>query len=129
MSYSIIYNKEDGGVLTQYTGSLSDEELLKSAKERTQFVSKVKLYRYLLSDFTEVDDFNVTSEGIRATAEIAKKMLQINDRILVSVILPTDVKYGVGRIFQAYADEEDRWIKIARSMDEAVQWLNENLNA
>ena len=122
MSYSILY-QDDGGVITTYSGVFTDDELLQSARERTTPIERVDSYRYLLSDFTDVTDFKISTEAIRDVAVLTDRMTQRNPRIQVALVLPTDVEYGTGRMWQSLAKDGDRRAVVVRSMEEAVTWL------
>ena len=128
MSYKITYQEYDGGVVTVYRGTVTDKEMVNSANERITPTNKVKSYKYLLSDFTNVDDFKITTNGIKAVANISNLMFQLNANILVVIVVPSDLKYGMGRMWQAYTcvDDENK-TQIARTRDEAIEWLKQNL--
>ena len=127
MSYNITHNKDDGGVITNYSGTVTDEELISSARERTTPIERVKSYKYLLSDFTGVHEFKVTPWGIRAAAEIANKMFHENSNILLSAVLPQDLQFGMGRMWQVYTEGGEYKSYLARTKEEAIQWLHQNL--
>ena len=129
MPYSITLNRDDGGVITKYSGTVTDEELISSARERTTPIEKVKSYKYLLSDFTGVHEFKVTLRGIRTAADIANRMYQENNNILLSAVLPKDLQFGLGRMWQVYAEAGEHKTNLARTKEEALQWLHQNLES
>lgn len=122
MPYSISY-QDDGGVVTTYSGVITDEELTQSARERTTPIEKVEAYRYLLSDFTGVTAFEVSSDGIGVAAREASRLIQQNPEIRVAIILPTDLEYGMGRMWQSRTKESDDKTMLVRTMEEARKWL------
>ena len=124
MAYTILY-QSDGGVITTYTGVVTDEELLSSARERTTPIEKTDSYRYLLSDFTDVSSFEVSSAAIRRIAHLADKMIQRNPGIRVAAVLPTDLEFGMGRMWQSLTKKGEATAVVVRTMDEAVKWLEE----
>ena len=130
MSYHIQYLK-DGGVVTNYSGIVTDDNLIQSTKERLSSDTRIKSYRYFISDFSKVDEFKVTTRGIESTVHMAAKASRQNNNILLVVVLPTDSEFGMGRMWQAYADYEKTGWKtlMVRNRDEALEWLQKNLDS
>ena len=127
MPYEIIFQKSDGGVITIYSGVVTDEDLLQSANDKCSSVEKIKSYRYALTDCSNVTELRVTTEAVIRNAEIAKSAFAINSNIIFVAAVPTDLLYGLSRLWQAYADDSDRQTKVVRSREEADIWLAERL--
>ena len=53
MAYTITYDKDKGGVVTTYSGVVTDEDIINSVKERTTSDSLVKSFKYAISDYTK----------------------------------------------------------------------------
>ena len=47
--------------------------------------------------------------------------------VIVAFVLPTEAEYGMGRMWQAYGDGEDKYSKICRTRAEAEEWIRINL--
>lgn len=127
MPYEVIFQKSDGGVITIYSGVVTDEDLLQSANSKCRSVERMMSYRYALTDCSNVTEFNVTTEAVIKNAEIAKSAFAINSNILFVAAVPTDLMFGLSRLWQVYADESDRHTKVVRSREEADIWLAERL--
>ena len=127
MPYEIIFNKSDGGVITIYSGVVTDEDLLQSANDKCSSVEKIMSYRYALTDCSNVTELKVTTAAVIRNAEIAKSAFAINSNIIFVAAVPTDLMYGLSRLWQVYADESDRQTKVVRSREEADIWLAERL--
>ena len=127
MPYEVIYQKSNGGVITIYSGVVTDEDLLQSANDKCSSVEKIKSYRYALTDCTNVTELNVTTDAVIKNAEIAKSAFAINSNIIFVAAVPTDLMYGLSRLWQVYADESDGQTKVVRSREEADIWLAERL--
>ena len=128
MPYEIIYLDEDGGVITNYRGAITDEDIIKSGEEKYLSLERLKSYRYAITDLSMVDEFRLTSEGIEKNAEISLKIFAENSNIIVAFVLPTDVEYGMGRMWQAYGDGDGKKSNICRTRAEAEEWIRKNLN-
>ena len=127
MPYEITYLEIDGGVYTKYYGIVTDSDIIDSMKERFSSDDKVSSYRYVMSDFRDVENFEVSPEVMKKGAEVSKKVSMINKNLLVVGIMPTDLEFGMGRMWQAYSYETDWKIEIFRTKDEADIWLKEHL--
>ena len=124
MAYIITFNDKEDGVLTTYTGTVTDDDMINCAKERLSLVGMLKSIKYFLSDFTDVDDFLVTPTGIKTIATIATTASKINNELILIAIVPSDLEYGMGRMWQAFSNWKSY---MARTKEEASEWLNKNL--
>jgi hypothetical protein len=127
MPYEITYLETDGGVLTRYYGIVTDSDIMNSMKERFSSDDKVSSYRYAITDCTNVEKFDVSPEVMKESAEVSKKVSRINKNIAVVAIMPADLEFGMGRMWQAYSYVTGWKTGIVRTKDEAEVWLKENL--
>jgi len=125
--YKIKY-LDDGGVITIYSGIVTDDDIIGSIKDKCTSPDKIRSYRYAITDCTHVDEFEVTPQGMIENAEISKKVALLNRNILVVGVYPDDLAYGMGRLWQGYADVTGWTTIVVRNMDEAQKWLEENLS-
>ena len=65
----------------------------------------------------------MTTDGIIRNAEVAKYAFAVNSNILFVAVVPTDLMFGMSRLWQVYADESNRRTKVVRSREEAEIWL------
>lgn len=128
MAFDIIY-KEDGGVITTYSGMVTDSNLIESAIERMGSEERVKSYNYFLSDFSKVDEFDISSDGLRQVSLVVEGAAHAHEGLIAAVVLPTDLEYGMGRMFQAFCEKSSWNIFITRDRKEAEEWLNDRLNS
>ena len=123
MPYTIKY-ESDGGVITTFSGLVSEEEWLTSGKERTTPIEKVDSYRYLLSDFTNVSKLDISIEGVRLVVQLTKKIIRRNPDIRMAIVVPTDFEFGIGRMWHTLTKRKEEKAALFRTMEEAVDWLN-----
>ena len=129
MPYKTEYLDGEGGVITTYWGTVTDDEVVNSGKEKTASLERVKAYRYLLTDLSNVDEYRVSTQGIEANAKIASQFHAINSKVLLAFVLPTDVEFGMGRMWQAYADQAGVHSRVFRTRREADEWLKTKLGS
>ncbi len=81
--------------------------------------------RFVVVDNTAVEKNVTTAEEIRHAAgkniETSKQGLVL----IVAVIVNTEVGYGLGRMWESFAEETGWPTRITRDMDEAERWLRE----
>ncbi len=130
MPYKISKLNDEGGVQTTFYGKVTDEMLIESNKERLASTELIKSYRYFISDYTDVTDLSISNHTIRKIAQMAINASKLNENILVVGILPNDLEFGLGRMWQGYAsDEETGWCtKGFRTSDAADKWLKTQLS-
>ena len=127
MPYEITYLETDGGVLIKYFGIVTDSDIINSMEERFSSDDQVSSYRYAITDCSNVEKFEVSTEVMKESAELSKKVSMINKNIVVIAIMPTDLEFGMGRMWQAFSYETGWKTGIVRTKDEAEVWLKENL--
>ena len=127
MPYEITYLETEGGVFIKYYGIVTDSDIIDSMKDRFSSDDKISSYRYAITDCTSVEKFDVSPEVIKKSAEVSKKVSMINKNIVVVAIMPTNLEFGMGRMWQAYSYETGWKTGIVRTKDEADIWLKENL--
>lgn len=126
MPYSITY-LDDGGALSDYWGNISDNDLISAAQDKYSSQDKIKSLCYSIADFTKVEKFDVTSEGIRNSSKLAAEIESINKNIILVAIMPTDLEFGMGRMWEAHAYPSNIKTKVFRDRVEAENWIKEQL--
>lgn len=127
MPYKIEFSEKDGGVVTTYWGAITDEEIAQSGREKASKGYDIGMIRYFLTDLSLVEKFSATPAGIQENASFSSGLLKGHDKIFVVFVFPTDLEYGMGRIWQAYAEHADERIKIFKSRSDADAWIAKQL--
>lgn len=108
MSYNITFTDENG-IITINSNMVDDAEYIESIKDRCKNAEFTKKCRYTLSDFTNVTALKISSDRTRKSTKLSIEAAKQNKFILVVADLPTDIEYGMGRMWQSYA-EETGWL-------------------
>ena len=106
-------------IFSIHEGVVNDEDLL----ERQRIVAADPDFDPSLSqlaDFSGATEILVSSEGVRALAE-ANLYSPESKRAFVA---PSDLQYGIARMFQILRDDRPETIQIFRTREEAVAWLD-----
>jgi hypothetical protein len=127
MPYTIEYQEEKRGVITTYWGVVTDEDIIQSGREKYHQREKVIHYRYALTDLSRVEKFTATPDGIQANADISSDILKRNNEFFIAFVMPSQLEYGMGRIWQAYAGHPDTKVQIFKTRSEAEKWIDTQL--
>jgi len=127
MPYKIIYTKNPNGVTTIFSGVLTDKEIIQSCIDRVKYEDKMRNLHFIKDDLLDVTEFRVTSEAIQTCATYALEVSEINKKIVHTAIVPTNLVYGMARMWNTYSDGTDWNKNIFRSRKEADIWLKNNI--
>lgn len=127
MSYDLIFLDDECGTITEYHGVLTSEIIRKCTKERYSSNERNKKFKYILNDYTDVTASDITPDDVRAVAKMAIEVSKYNKNIAIVGIVPTDLKFGMARMWQAYA-EKTNWNSLTvRSRADGEEWLEKQL--
>lgn len=127
MPYKIDFLENKKGIITTFSGVVTDEELFDSAVERVLSGHDLNDFNYAISDFTEVTYFKISTDGIKANAEQAIDFSKYNKNFILVAVMPEDLEFGMARMWQAYADESSWTSNVVKGMNVAKQWIEEQL--
>lgn len=132
MPYDIKYLDDEGGIITTYSGSITYIDLVNCTAERAGQIAK-KPYKYSIGDYTTVTNLELSSEEIQKQAETVSKLLANNKDLLIALVMPSILKFGIGRMWQAYleiymnkhANGAHPNISVFKTRTEAETWVKE----
>ncbi len=120
----------DGGtrLVRKLSGHVTRKELISSITEFVASDEDVRRVKSTIFDSSEVESMDdVSSEDIRAIAELNKRTARVNPNVLVAHISPKDAVYGLSRMWQTLLKLTDvPWkTQVFRSREEVASWLRE----
>lgn len=127
MSYELFFIDDEFGTITQFYGVITDEELIKCTKERYASQARNEKFRYIINDYSACTEIAVSTEAVKTVAKMAIDVSQFNKNIVISAALPSDLAFGLGRMWQAYADKTGWRSHAFRTRKEAEDWVQEQL--
>lgn len=127
MAFKITYLENEGGVITSYWGTMTDDDVINSGLEKYSLMDKVKNYKYSLTDLSNVKSSKITAKSVRRNVEVTAKILKDIKDILIVFVLPQDVQYGMGRMWQAYAENINIDSHVCRIRSEADELIKNHL--
>jgi len=123
----IKYIDEGIGIECTILGDATLDKILKAAEEvySEEYITKQK---YQIIDFTECTSFQLSSDDMRAIVEVDLKVSKSNPGLIIAIIAPKDIAFGMSRVYEAYADETGFRIKVFRDKKESQLWIQKQLN-
>jgi len=105
-------------VITTYSGDVTDADVADQISEIRKQAPYDPAYR-AITDFTQVSQFNISSNEIRSVAESESPLAEAR-RVMVA---PSDLAYGTSRMFQMLASRTRPHITVVRTLGEAYASL------
>jgi len=110
-------------LLLRATGKLTASDISSNQAALEQQKDALLNLQTCLLDFTEVSAMSLTADEIQQLAERDKQLARLLPPITIAVAAPTDVVFGLTRMWEVFA-EGTRWqTRVFRSRTEAEAWL------
>ena len=126
---AIKINYLDGGIGIEIVaaGIVSGDEVLEAHKE---IYNEENLHRqrYQIIDRTRCDYYCIRPEEIEKIAALDIAAAKINPHIVIAVVSPTDLQYGMSRMWQIYVEKSPLKTHIFRDRQSADAWIQEQLS-
>ncbi len=103
-------------------GRLTDDELL-AHYDLPPFLAPRKLWLEIV-DAREVTDMQVTVVGQQRLADVAARRLDRLRGGRVAMVAPTDLIFGMFRMWELRREELNYEVRVYRSFEEAVRWIS-----
>ncbi len=118
---------DGGGSLLVGTGTLTGREILSAINAVHETEEKTRAIVFQIGDFRLVEKVDISSMDIRRISERDIRTSKINPQLITAVVAGKDVVFGLSRMWQAYSDNPSTITSVFRSMDEAEQWVKEQI--
>jgi len=135
VSYSLdmpveVSTTRDGiGVVYKSSGVLTGEELLEANEILNREIQVNPGFRYLLVDHGEVPEEAVDTASLKELARQTEDTLEELPVGLVAIIAPSDILYGLSRMWIAMATHPKLLTTLTRTREDSIAWLEEELSA
>lgn len=120
----------DGGCgnILRAWGSLSEQEVVKAHEDHFgQPSEKFGLYRYGLSDFSDVVSIEISSDAVRGISQMCVNAARENPDSTVAIVGSRDLVFGLARMLEALAQDAPWEISVFRTRSSAVAWIRERM--
>ena len=126
MTIQINYLDNGIGIEIIASGIVIGKEIIEAHKEIYN-EENLRKQKYQIIDRTHCTQYQVTSEEVERISEIDNNASEVNPNIILAVVSPTSLQFGMTRMWQAYL-EEDRFVtKIFQDRKSADEWIKSQL--
>jgi hypothetical protein len=125
IEYSL--TRDSHGAVYRSHGVLTGPDLLKAHKRTVANIRANRDLRYVLVDHSDVPDENVETASLRVLAEQLDEPLDLIGDAVLAVVAPSDVLFGLSRMFETFAERENLSMLVTRERTEALAWLRDEL--
>jgi len=122
-------NHIQGGIGIEYvlSGIVTGEEIIAANKDIYNY-ENLRHCKYKIVDRSNCTEYCLTAEDVRIISEQDKGASRINRNITIIFVSPTDLQYGMSRMWQAYTTETGFQSKIFKDRESAEEWMKEKFN-
>jgi hypothetical protein len=113
------------GVVTRCWGVLGAAEFIEAIRDRYTPDDALQRVRYFITDHTDVERFDIWADDIYALTKITTAASGKNPHIHLASVVPSEVGFGLVRMWHGYAHEVPWQFRLCRSRQEAEEWLRE----
>ena len=128
MTIQINYLDNGIGIEIIASGTVTGEEIIKAHKEIYN-EENLKKQKYQIIDRTHCTKYQVFAEDIETISELDNKASAVNPNIIIAIVSPTSLQYGMTRMWQAYI-KDDRFVtQIFQDRKSADKWIKSQLES
>jgi hypothetical protein len=112
-----------GVVVTRFTGRVSDAEFI-DAYRRILADDAYSPGTHELADLRAIEKLDVSAEALRKVEQMTEaRYADTGAAFRTAIVAPRDQAYGIGRMYEAFAQEGPENVSVFRDLDEARAWL------
>jgi len=112
------------GMVATGVGVLTGQDLLDATAQLREEAERNPEIRYAVMDLSEIPEEKVETRSIRA---LAAERLKLTHELYVVVVAPSEVLFGISRMWEMMADRRGLDSRVVRTRAEAITWLQEIL--
>lgn len=116
-----------GAVYTS-SGVLTGQDLLDADARVREEARRNPGFRYVFVDHSAIPEEKIDTESLQVLAERTSETLELIPAGMVAIAAPSDVLFGLSRMWETQAEQPGLVTFVARTRDEAVAWLKEKLS-
>jgi hypothetical protein len=126
MPVRIEFTKDGMGVVLYHEDVVTGDELFNTISS-VYNDDKYLTLKYWIGDRTGCTEFLPDANYFKKIAELNKKESLRNPEMLLALIAPTDLQFGMSRMFEVFADESLFRTKVFRDRNTAEKWIRQEL--
>ena len=112
-----------GLVVTHFTGRVSDGEFIDLYRAMFNDPAYVPGTNEL-ADLRGVETLNLSALALRRVEELTEERYAGTDAgFRTAIVAPRDQAYGIGRMYEVFAEEGPENVRVCRDVEDALEWL------
>ncbi len=127
MPFDVTFAADGAAVITRYRGVLITSDIQAAYEERFTDVNKIRKFRLLWSDYCAVVETRISDVDVRELAAQYARSSAFNPNVVAVAVMPRDLLFGLGRMWQVFVEETPWKTLIARTRDEADDFVRGHL--
>jgi hypothetical protein len=127
MAIEINYLDDGVGIEIIASGIVPGDEVLAAHKE-IYSPDNLARQRYHIVDRTCCDYYCLRPEEIKQIADMDKAAARSNPNIRIAIVSPTDLQFGMSRMWQIYVEDSSLVTKIFHDRQSADAWIQEQMS-
>ena len=122
MAIDLKFNDDRTGVEAIASTQVTKSDFMGACSEAFNNTNVVT-QKYQILDFSQCTDFELSSDDINSLSQLAINASKINPNVIMAIVAPTDLVFGMSRVYEVYAEESGFKIKVFRNKSEAESWV------
>ena len=111
------------GLLVEAEGIITIEDLIQANDQIYSSREKIMALKYQIWDFQKVKDLISTADDMRVLAAQDAEAAKLNPDMIIALISPWDLGFGMGRMWEAFVDQSNINTHVFRTREEAESWV------
>lgn len=123
MPIKVNYVENNCGVILDYSGEVTGNELVSVVTEVFDNDNFTSL-KYWIADRTNCLEYDVDASHARTIAFITEINYLRNPNMLLALISPKDVEFGMSRMYQTFSGDRGFNTLVCHNRSEADEWIS-----
>jgi len=128
MSVDIKVVNEKNAYYLGFKGKVTLDDI-KFGVKKIYSEEEIYLRKYQIIDFSETTAVDVSSSDVKEVVSMNKEGLRLNSDFKLAIVAPTDLLFGMSRIYKAYGESIGFKISVFRDKENSELWLQRQLNS
>jgi hypothetical protein len=129
MPFTMSLTKDGRCLFCVGSGLLKGQEIIDAKGELLATEDRIRGIAFGHIDLTDVTSVDISRDDIRRIADLDKRLALLAPRVVVAVIAPGAVVFGLSRMWETYANSTGWTIAVKCSKPEADAWVESRLAA
>jgi hypothetical protein len=109
------------------TGVVTGKEIIDAVIPPEDILSKLHGVTHSIIDYTQLEEMRISNQDLNSIIEKQNSLIELLGPLSVAVVAPSDLAFGVARMYEAMTRVPKWEIQVFRTMTHARAWLDSEL--